>query len=179
MNVDRGPYWLIGIAEAPHEWQICQRLIADGIDLYLPVEIRQQRAGRGKLREVMQPIFRPYFFVPARITDEQFLWIKHTPGVRGFVEVGDKLAFVPNAELQRVRYVEGTFDQERRRRDIERGKGLHFIVGEPVEITVGFARVRGSVHSIGPARAEVKLEGITLFGRDVVEVDLAHMTPAP
>jgi hypothetical protein len=53
------------------------------------------------------------------------------------------------------------------------------MIGEPVRITVGFASARGSVHRlVGLARAEVKLEGMTLFGRNVVEVDLAHMARA-
>lgn len=179
MAFDDGPYWLIGIAQPPHEWKVCEEIRAGGVDLYLPIELKQQRAGRGKLRDVVQPILRPYFFVPATITDDQYIWVKHTPGVRGFLEVGGKPAFMRDSELKRVRYQEMTRDQARRRRDIERGKGPLFIVGEAVEIAVGFANLRGSVHSVGLARAEVQLEtGVTLFGRSVVEVDLAHLSPA-
>ena len=179
MSDPNGPYWLIAIAEPPHEWHICERIRAGGVELYLPIEHKQQRAGRGRLRDVILPILRPYFFVPASISDAQFIWVKHTPGVRGFLEIDGKPAVMRDKELERVRYQEATREQARRRRIIERGEGALFMVGEPVEITVGFARVRGSVHSVGLSRAEVKLEGMTLFGRDVVEVDLAHMVPAP
>lgn len=176
---DQERRWLIGIAEAPREYLICQRIRESGVELYLPIEHKQQRAGRGKVRDIVQPILRPYFFVPASISDYEFSYIRHSRGVRGFLEIDGKPAVMRESELTRVRYQEDQLAQRRRRRIIESGQGPHFIVGEAVEITVGSVRVEGTVYSVGLARAEVKLNGITIFGRDVVEVDLTHIAPAP
>lgn len=170
-------HWLIGVAAPPHEAGICGRLRESGIDIYLPIAFKQQRAGRGKLRDVVVPILRPYFFVPASITDAEFVEIRHARGVTGFLEIEGKPAVMGDAQLKRVRYYEATLEQERRRRIIERGQGDHFMVGEAVEVAVGFARMYGVVHSVSSTRAEVKLD-IVLFGREVVEVDLAHLVRA-
>lgn len=171
-------HWLIGVAEPPHEDRTCQRIRHAGVPVYLPVEHKQQRAGRRKLRDVVLPFLRPYFFVPASITDEQYLLVKHTRGVVGFLEIDSRPAVMRDAELVRARYRERVYEENRRRRILERGEGPHFMVDEQVEIMVGTARVSGTIHSVGGDRATVKLSGITLFGREVVEVDLAHLAPS-
>ena len=178
MGDDR--YWLIGIAAPPQEAQTAARLIAAGIEIYLPIAHKQQRAGRGRLRDVAVPLLRPYFFVPAHITDAQFILVRHAPGVRGFLELDGRPAVLAEAELSRLRSHEARLEAARRQRIAERGQGPHFMIGEAVEIAVGFARLKGAVHALhAGARAAVKLEdGMTLFGRDVIEVALTHLAPA-
>lgn len=173
----RPSHWLIGIAQSAREVGTVERIGDLGIGPYLPLVIKQRRAGRNRLREVPEPLLRPYFFVPTTITDQDYHDILNTRGVIRFLEFDGRLAVVRDAELDRARAEERYCEERRLRRILESGQGPRFIIGEEVKITVGFATMHASVHKIGAKRIKVKLSGTTLFGRDVVEVDLAHIQP--
>lgn len=171
----RPSHWLIGIAFAGREYATCRRLEDLHIEVYLPFKIIQRRAGRSRVVDVVVPLLRPYFFVPASISDDQYLDVKHTAGVFDFLQVEGKRAVIKDRELERARYQEITAEQKRQKRILESGKGKHFIVGEAVNVKVGFATLDGHVDAVSQRKVKVKLCEGQLFGRDVVEVDLGHI----
>lgn len=171
----RPSHWLIGIAEPARECDTCRRLEDIGIGTYLPIVVKQRRIGRNRVRDVTVPLLQPYFFVPASITDREYYDVLNTRGVVDFLAINGKPAALREGELARVRYHEERFEQLRLDRILKSGKGPRFIVGEDVKITVGFAILDAEVHAIGTNKIKVKLKEGTLFGRDVVEVDLGHI----
>jgi transcription antitermination factor NusG len=176
----RPSHWLIVIAKAQRECATCQRFgdLELQIDPYIPIVTRQRRAGRNRVRDVEEPMLRPYFFVPAVLSDEQFQAVRSTPGVMDFLWLNDRLAILPDSEIQRVAAEERRIEQLRRQRLGGCGDS-RFMIGEEVDVTVGFVRMRAKVHTIDArGHVKVRLAGTTLFGRDVIEVDLDHILPA-
>lgn len=167
---------MIGIAFAGREYASCRRIQEElGIDVYLPFKIVQRRAGRNRVADVVSPLLRCYFFVPASISDQQFHDVKHTAGVFDFLQIEGKAAVIRDKELDRARYQEITAEQKRQRRILRSGKGKHFMVDEAVSVRVGFASLDGYVDAVSPRKIKVRLCEGSLFGRSVVEVDLGHI----
>lgn len=172
-------FWLIGVATPPHETETCERVRDLGIPFYLPIVQKQRRAGRGRVVDIVEPLIRSYFFVPASITQDEYTEIRHTRGVSDFLQMDGKPAVIRERELERIRKEEQRREALRQRRILTSGQGPRYIVGEAVTINVGFLQLDAKVDAIpSPGRVKVKLEGMTLFGRNVVEVDLAHIRPA-
>jgi transcription antitermination factor NusG len=174
---ERPSRWVIGIAAAGREYAICQRIEEnEDFGIYLPIEVKQRRAGRNRLANIVVPLIRPYFFVPASITDEQYHHIKNTPGVFDFLQIDGRLAVIRDRELDRARLQEFDSEQKRLRRILGRGSSEHFAIDEPVRIDVGFTSFDATVHSIKGRKIEVDLgPQCLLFGKRIVEVDLAHI----
>lgn len=171
--------WLIGIAAAGAEYTVCRRIEDEvGIEVYLPFEVKRRRLGRNRVVDVVVPFFRTYFFVPASISDADYHGVRFTHGVRDFLQIDRKPCVIRDSELDRVRLQEQDAEQRRRRRFFQSGEGPQFMVGEEVKVTIGFSELDATVHEISRKRIRVKLAAGTLFGRDVVEVDLGHISQA-
>jgi transcription antitermination factor NusG len=176
----RPEYWLIVIAESLREFHAVSRIedLRLGIDPYLPTVCKQRRAGRNRLRDVVEPMYRPYFFVPATLTDQQFNAVRCTRGVLDYLIVDGYPAIVRNAEVEKVRARERQIELLRQQRLSGCGNS-QYVIGEAVRISIGFTRLSGNVHTIDArGRVGVKLAGgVRLFGRDVVAVELTHIQP--
>lgn len=175
--IDEDARWLIGIASVGQEYSTCRRIEEERpIGIYLPFKVLQRRAGRNRVVDVVRALMPSYFFVPACITDADYSHVRNTPGVFDFLQVNGKPAVIRDRELARARRQEREAEEKRQRRLLETGKAKHFIPGEPVSVNVGFVVLEAVVHAVGAKRVEVDLgTEVTLFGRRVVEVDLAHI----
>lgn len=172
--------WLIGMAYAGREYATCRRIEDEvGIAVYLPFEIKQRRAGRNRLVDIVVPLLRTYFFVPAAIDDRSYHDVKHTNGVLDFLQINGKPGVIRDTELKWAREKELASEQLRRRRILQSGQGPRFMIGEAVKVSVGFAALDAVVHEIpSDKRVRVRLNEGAMFGRDVVEVDLSHLKSA-
>lgn len=178
--LQRPARWLIGIAASPREYETFLRIRDLDVGPWMPIVHKQRRAGRNRLRDVVEPLARPYFFVPSTLSDQEYHDVLHTRGVIGFLKFRGRPAVCRDAELNRFRREEQRLEQLRQKRIAESGQGRHYMIGEQVRITIGFSLVEASVHSIDDrGRVEVRLTEGTLFGREIVPVDMMHIRPAP
>jgi transcription antitermination factor NusG len=166
------------IARSSFELDACRRIeeLQLSIDPYLPLVRKQRRIGRNRLVDVEVAMLQNYFFVPATVDDEQYNAIRFTPGVLDFLKSGGiKPSIMRDSELERVRYRERLIRKEWEKRAAE-VKSDRFMIGENVQLRVGFVRRDASVHAIDArGRIEIKLAEGTLFGRDVIPVDPGHL----
>lgn len=163
------PRWHIVIAESGAESAIADR-IQDELALhpYLPVIHRTRPAGRGRKREVEDPMFPGYILVPA--PDHEEAWAR-LRAVRGVV---DFLAFasgrpkqLPDAAIEAIRHRERLIDAKRQMRLAAEGVS-EFTIGEQVwaEILPFRAMLAKIVEFDARGRCEVLLD-MEVLGRKI------------
>ncbi len=126
------------------------------------IEIRD-----GVRREVERRVFPGYILVKMFMDEDSWYVVRNTPGVTGFVGVGNKPTPLSEDEVQRI--------MER----IESGEPrvkVKFEVGERVRITEGpFAEFSGVVDAIDPEKGKARVL-VSFFNRETpVEVDLLQL----
>ncbi len=126
------------------------------------IEIRD-----GVRREVERRVFPGYILVKMIMDEDSWYVVRNTPGVTGFVGVGNKPTPLSEDEVQRI--------MER----IESGEPrvkVKFEIGERVRITEGpFAEFSGVVDAIDPEKGKARVL-VSFFNRETpVEVDLLQL----
>lgn len=152
--------------------QLRQRVESMGLDnqvleILIPtqekIEIRS-----GKKQKVKERIFPGYLLVRMILTDQSWLAVRTTPGVTGFVGIGDKPTPLADKEVKAI--------QKFMAMEAPKFKAK-FSVGEAVRITDGpFADFLGTVNEIDETRGKLKVL-VSIFGRETpVELDLLQVT---
>ncbi len=121
----------------------------------------------GKRRTVEKHIFPGYVLVNMIMTEESWYVVRNTPGVTGFVGMGDEPTPLRDEEVAQI--------LKRMESDTPEIK-VDFRVGEKVRIVDGpFADFHGTVDDIDPARSKVRVL-VNFFGRETpVELDFLQI----
>ena len=126
------------------------------------IEIR-----KGVRKEVERRVFPGYILVNMIMDEDSWYVVRNTPGVTGFVGMGNKPTALTQAEGDQV--------MKRSESEERKVKGS-FAVGEHVRITGGpFTEFSGLVNEIYPDRGKARIM-VSFFNRETpVEVDLVQL----
>lgn len=130
------PCWHVLWTRSNCEQQVCEQLLAKGFDAFLPMVDRWSR--RRHTRSLYRaPMFPGYLFVRHSIDKLSYLEMAKARGmVRMLGERWDKLAVVPDAEIDAIRRVDAS--------DVPRMPHPYLRVGQSVRIVSGpLANVEG------------------------------------
>lgn len=124
----------------------------------------------GKRRTVERHVFPGYVLVYMIMTEESWYVVRNTPGVTGFVGMGNQPTPLRPEEVSTIlRRMEAEAPHVK----------VSFKVGERVRIVDGpFNDFRGTVHEIFPERNKVRVN-VNFFGRETpVELDFLQVEKA-
>jgi transcriptional antiterminator NusG len=122
----------------------------------------------GKKEETKEKIFPGYIIVRMDLSDESWLAVRTTPGVTGFVGVGNKPTPIPEKEVEAILKFSSLEAPKFKTR---------FSKGEAVKIIDGpFADFLGTVDTIDEEKGKVKVL-VSIFGRETpVELDFLQIS---
>jgi transcription antitermination factor NusG len=92
--------WCVVWAEARAEKRVAQRLLARGLDVWLPL-LTHRRRWSDRWKDVQEPLFPGYLFVVMPV--EGYGALLQTPGVRTLVKHGGKPALLTGAYIASLR----------------------------------------------------------------------------
>ena len=126
------------------------------------IEIRDQQP-----KEVERQLFPGYILVSMELNEDSWLCVRETPGVTGFVGIGQDPTPLSSAEVEQIMS---------RIESREPTVKVKFQLGERVRITSGpFAEFAGSVDELQPDKGKARVL-VSIFGRDTpVEVEIVHL----
>ncbi|MGB1250238.1 MAG: transcription termination/antitermination protein NusG [Candidatus Promineifilaceae bacterium] len=135
-------------------------------DVVVPTE-EEIEIKDGKRRTVEKRVFPGYILVQMVLSEESWYVVRNTPGVTGFVGMGNEPTALREDEVAKIlnRMEEGAPKVK-----------FDFRINEKVRIRSGpFADFVGSVNAIDADRAKVRVL-VSFFGRETpVELDFAHV----
>lgn len=122
----------------------------------------------GKKETSREKIFPGYLLVRMILDDDAWLLVRTTPGVTGFIGVGNKPTSIPKKEVDAIKQF------------MEMKEPLYkskFSVGEAIKIIDGpFTDFLGTIESTDEARGKVRVL-VSIFGRETpVELDFLQVT---
>jgi transcription termination/antitermination protein NusG len=123
---------------------------------------------KGERRTVKKKVFPGYVLVQMKLTDDSWYVVRNTPGVTGFVGMGNKPTPLEDAEVRAIlKQMEPSPDKKVR---------VNYSVGNAVKITDGpFTDFEGTVEAIDEKNERVKVT-VSFFGRDMpVELDFLQV----
>lgn len=135
-------------------------------DIVVPTE-EEVEVREGKRRTVERRVFPGYILVNMIMTEESWYVVRNTPGVTGFVGMGNNPTPLRPEEVSQI--------IKRMEAEAPRIK-VTFKQGERVRIVDGpFNDFRGTVHEIDMERAKVRVM-VNFFGRETpVELDFLQV----
>lgn len=135
-------------------------------DVVVPTE-EEIEVKDGKRRTVERRVFPGYILVEMVMDEESWFVVRNTPGVTGFVGMGNDPTPLRQGEVDQI--------MERMSSETPRVK-VNFKVGEKVRIISGpFNDFPGVVANIDPNKAKVRVM-VNFFGRDTpVELDFMEV----
>jgi len=136
------------------------------LDVVVPTETEIE-IRKGVRKEVERRVFPGYILVNMIMDEDSWYVVRNTPGVTGFVGMGNKPTALTQIEV----------DQIMKRIDSDQPKvKVSFAVGEHVRITGGpFTEFSGLVDEIYPDRGKARIM-VSFFNRETpVEVDLIQL----
>jgi transcriptional antiterminator NusG len=138
-------------------------------DVVVPTE-EEIEVKEGKRRSVERRVFPGYILVNMILTEESWYVVRNTPGVTGFVGMGNTPTPLRPEEVSQI--------IKRMEADAPRVK-VTFKIGERVRIMDGpFNDFRGTVAEIDMERAKVRIM-VNFFGRETpVELDFLQVEKA-
>ncbi|HHB91108.1 MAG TPA: transcription termination/antitermination protein NusG [Anaerolineae bacterium] len=121
----------------------------------------------GQRRVVERRVFPGYILVQMILDDESWSVVRNTPGVTGFVGIGNRPTPLSQAEVDRIMQ---RIESSQPRVQVD------FKPGDKVRITEGaFADFHGTVEDIDLERGKVRIL-VSIFGRETpVEVDFLQV----
>jgi transcription termination/antitermination protein NusG len=132
----------------------------------VPTEEQVELRG-GQRRTTERRIFPGYILVEMILDDDSWYVVRNTPGVTGFVGMGNKPTPLSQAEVDRIL----------RRMEAEAPTiKVNFREGDSVQITDGpFANFHGTVDSIDREKGKVRVM-VSFFGRETpIELDFLQV----
>ena len=167
--------WYIVHTYSGHEYRVAHTLVQRVktmklTDKILEILIPTQEKiiiKRGKKQTVREKIFPGYLLVKIVLDDDSWLAVRTTPGVTGFVGVGNKPTPLPPQEVETI--------QKFMTMETPKYKAS-FSVGEAVKIVEGpFADFLGTIDYIDESKGKVKVL-VSIFGRETpVELDFLQV----
>ncbi len=135
-------------------------------DVVVPTE-EEIEIKDGKRRTVERRVFPGYILVQMILSEESWYVVRNTPGVTGFVGMGNDPTPLRPEEVAKI--------MNRMEAEAPKVK-FDFQIGEKVRIGSGpFADFIGTVSEIDPDRAKVRVM-VSFFGRETpVELDFLHV----
>lgn len=135
-------------------------------DVVVPTE-EEIEIKDGKRRTVERRVFPGYILVQMILNDDSWYVVRNTPGVTGFVGMGNDPTPLRPDEVAKI--------MNRMEAEAPKVK-FDFQLGEKVRIGTGpFADFIGTVAEIDPDRAKVRVM-VSFFGRETpVELDFLHV----
>lgn len=173
---DENAKWYVVHTISGHEARVSQTLkqrvesmnLADKIfETLVPTQNRVVVRG-GKKAKVKEKIFPGYMMVKMILTDDSWLAVRTTPGITGFVGVGDKPTPLSPAEVANIqKFVSSPAPRFKTK----------LIVGEAVKINDGpFSDFLGTINEVDEEKGKVHVL-VSIFGRETpVELDMLQVT---
>lgn len=136
------------------------------LDVVVPTETEIE-IRKGVRKEVERRVFPGYILIKMIMDEDSWYVVRNTPGVTGFVGMGNKPTPLTEAEVNQI--------MQRIESDEPRVK-VNFELGEAVRITGGpFAEFMGVVDEIFPDKGKARVM-VSFFNRETpVEVDLVQL----
>lgn len=122
----------------------------------------------GKKEEVAEKIFPGYLLVRMFLDDQSWLAVRTTPGITGFVGVGNRPTAISEKEVETIgKFMKMAAPKYK----------ASFSVGEAVKIIDGpFADFLGTVSQIDEEKGKIKVL-VSIFGRETpVELDFLQIS---
>lgn len=135
-------------------------------ELLVPTQDRVVIRG-GRKATIKEKIFPGYLLVKMILDDEVWLAVRTTPGVTGFVGIGNKPTPLSDNEVGNIqKFIAAPAPRFKTK----------FSTGEAVKITDGpFADFLGTIHEIDEEKGKVKVL-VSIFGRETpVELDFLQI----
>jgi transcription termination/antitermination protein NusG len=172
------PFWYVIHTYSGYENKVKKNLesriasmgMSDKIfDILVPTE-NQVELKSGQRRTTERRIFPGYMLVQMIMDDDSWYVVRNTPGVTGFVGMGNKPTALSPAEVDRIK---GRAEAE------APSIKVNFAEGHSVQITDGpFAGFHGTVESIDREKGKVRVM-VSFFGRETpIELDFLQVERA-
>lgn len=171
-----GSRWYVLHSNSGHEVRVSQtlkqRIESMGLtdrfnEILVPTQDRVVIRG-GKKTTVKEKIFPGYILVKMLLDDTTWLAARTTPGITGFVGIGDQPTPLSEVEVKNIqKFVSSPAPRFKTKMS----------VGEAVKITDGpFTDFLGTIHEVDEARGKIKVL-VSIFGRETpVELDFLQVT---
>lgn len=121
----------------------------------------------GKRRTIERRVFPGYILVDMIMDEDSWYVVRNTPGVTGFVGMGNKPTPLSQEEVDKIM---------RRIEDVAPKIKISFKIGQKVRLVGGpFADFMGAVDEISPEKGKARVM-VSFFGRETpVEVDFLQL----
>jgi len=174
-NEDERAKWYVVHTTSGHEARVSETLrqrvetmnLTDKVfELLVPTQDRVVVRG-GKKATVKEKIFPGYMLVKMFLDDSTWLAVRTTPGITGFVGVGDQPTPLSEAEVSNIRkFISSPAPRFKTK----------LSVGEAVKITDGpFSDFLGTINEVDEAKGRIKVL-VSIFGRETpVELDFLQV----
>ena len=172
---DENAKWFVVHTISGHEARVSetlrQRVETMGLtervfELLVPTQDRIVVRG-GKKATVKEKIFPGYMLVKMILDDNTWLAVRTTPGITGFVGIGDKPTPLSQTEVTNIqKFVSSPAPRFKTK----------LTIGEAVKITDGpFSDFLGTINEVDEAKGRVKVL-VSIFGRETpVELDFLQV----
>lgn len=168
--------WFVVHSNSGHEVRVSQTLkqriesmgMVDRVfEILVPTQDKVVIRG-GKKATVKEKIFPGYILIKMVLDDNTWLAVRTTPGITGFVGIGDQPTPLSEVEVKNIMKFTSS--------PAPRFK-TKLTTGEAVKISDGpFTDFLGTVHEVDEARGKVKVL-VSIFGRETpVELDFLQVT---
>jgi transcriptional antiterminator RfaH len=156
--------WFVIHTKPRQEQRALENLERQGFNVWLPT-IDVEKVRRGKLTQVIEPMFNRYLFIQLDKTQSNWSPIRSTLGVNKLVSFGNVPAVVPDSLIDTLRQLDGS----RREYLLKEGDAVRFVSG-PLQGLEGILQQRD-----GELRAMVLIELISQPQR--VSAQLTDLQP--
>lgn len=174
-STDKRAHWYVVHTYSGQEIQVAEKLRQEvessGLtDMVLEVLIPTQEKieiRAGAKQTVKEKIFPGYLLVRMILTDQSWLIVRTTPGVTGFIGIGNKPTSLSDKEVETIQKFMSLGAPKFKAK---------FSVGEAIKIVDGpFADFLGMVQDIDEKQGKVKVL-VSIFGRETpVELDFLQV----
>ncbi len=143
-----------------------ERLENNILDILVPMQDKIEIRG-GKKIEAKEKIFPGYILIKMIMDEESWLAVRSTPGVTGFVGMGQKPTPISDSEVESIvnftKIAQPSFKQV-------------FVIDDPVKIIDGpFADFIGKIDSVDEEKGKVRVL-VSIFSRETpVELDFLQV----
>jgi transcriptional antiterminator NusG len=167
--------WYVVHSASGHEARIAETLrqrvetmkLKDNVfEILIPTQDKVIIRG-GKKQNIKEKIFPGYLLIKMIVDDNSWLAVRTTPGITGFVGVGNKPTPLEESEVQNIqKFILSPAPRFKTK----------LTIGEAVKITDGpFADFLGTVAEVDEIKGKVKVS-VSIFGRETpVELDFLQV----
>lgn len=172
---DKNARWYVVHTSSGHEARVSETLrqrvesmgFTDKVfELLVPTQDRVVVRG-GKKAKIKEKIFPGYLLVKMILDDNSWLTVRTTPGITGFVGVGNQPTPLSEAEVTNIqKFISSPAKRFKTK----------LSVGEAVKITDGpFTDFLGTINEVDEAKGRIKVL-VSIFGRETpVELDFLQV----